>query len=313
MNDDIFLQNKYTRWYFSIIHQAKSKNKFPGCHRHHIIPESFFIKRKRKGPPGWLDGESEHADNIVFLSSREHLVCHKLLVKMTCGKAKAKMYHGLQITIAKINDSNMTGRQYEILQSQLSQSVKDRWTPEERLKRSQMYTGSGGPFFGKHHTEEVKQRASDRIKGKTYEDLYGKEKADELKQKVAKVGEKNGFYGKTHSEESLIQMRRSAAKPKSQAWKDSASKNRKGKEPFNKGKTYEEMYGKEKADELKQKVANAGEKNGFYGKTHSVEQRERKRAEKLLSPKIKCYHCNKEIDSMNYARWHGDNCKHKGE
>ena len=33
---------------------------------------------------------------------------------------------------------------------------------------------------------------------------------------------------------------------------------------------------------------------------------------KLAAPKIKCYHCNKAIDSMNYARWHGDNCKHKG-
>jgi hypothetical protein len=34
---------------------------------------------------------------------------------------------------------------------------------------------------------------------------------------------------------------------------------------------------------------------------------------KLAAPKIKCYHCNKEVDSMNYARWHGDKCKHKGE
>jgi hypothetical protein len=31
----------------------------------------------------------------------------------------------------------------------------------------------------------------------------------------------------------------------------------------------------------------------------------------LAAPKIKCYHCNKEVDSMNYARWHGDKCKHK--
>lgn len=27
------------------------------------------------------------------------------------------------------------------------------------------------------------------------------------------------------------------------------------------------------------------------------------------SPKIKCPHCSKEVDSSNYKRWHGNNCK----
>ena len=72
-------------------------------------------------------------------------------------------------------------------------------------------------------------------------------------------------------------------------------------------------YGEEKANELKKKVANIGEKNGFFGKQHSKEQRKKKSAEKLAAPKLKCYHCLKEVDHMNYSRWHGDKCKHKGE
>ena len=73
------------------------------------------------------------------------------------------------------------------------------------------------------------------------------------------------------------------------------------------------LLGEEKATELKKKVANLGEKNGFFGKQHSAEQRKKKSAEKLAAPKLKCYHCSKEVDHMNYSRWHGDNCKHKGE
>ena len=313
MKTDIFLQNKYTSWYYAIINNAKLKNKIVGNHRHHIIPESFFKNRTRKGPPGWVEGDPDNTDNIVYLFPREHLICHKLLVKMTQGKAKAKMYHGLQFMLAKYDGYSMSGKQYEMLQIGLSQSVKDRWTSEEKLKRSCMYSGSNNPFFGKHHTDKNNQKAHDRLQGKTYKELYGEEKANELKKKVANSGDKNGFYGKRHTEATLLLMRQSAAKPKSKAWKDSASKNRKGKVPVNKGKTYKELYGEEKANELKKKVANVGEKNGFFGKQHSEEQRKKKSAEKLAAPKIKCYHCLKEVDHMNYSRWHGDKCKHKGE
>ena len=54
-----------------------------------------------------------------------------------------------------------------------------------------------------------------------------------------------------------------------------------------------------------------GEKNGFFGKHHSPEQRAKKSKEKLESPKKICYYCNKEVDAMNYGRWHGDKCKQR--
>lgn len=52
-----------------------------------------------------------------------------------------------------------------------------------------------------------------------------------------------------------------------------------GKEPHNKGKTYEESYGTEKASNIKsvlsKKCGRSGEQNGMYGKTHSDEQKEK--------------------------------------
>jgi hypothetical protein len=46
------------------------------------------------------------------------------------------------------------------------------------------------------------------LKGKTFEKLYGKEKAIEIKSKISKgsKGEKNGFYGKKHSIETIKKM-----------------------------------------------------------------------------------------------------------
>ena len=98
-----------------------------------------------------------------------------------------------------------------------------------------------------------------------------------------------------------------ATGPKSEKWKESASKNRKGS-----GNSF---YGKRHTEEMKRqrredpRHRHIGEKNGFYGKEHSPEQREKKRQEKLAAPKKICYYCNKSVDPMNYARWHGDKCK----
>lgn len=113
------------------------------------------------------------------------------------------------------------------------------------------------------------------------------------------------FLGKTHSANTRKKMSISASKPKSEAWKLSASNNRKGRAAPNKGIS--------QSEETKKKisVASKGERNGFFGKHHSAEQRQRKREEKLASPKKICYYCNKEVDAMNYGRWHGDRCKSK--
>jgi hypothetical protein len=274
MKTDIFLKNKYTKWYYAIIDRAVLRVNIEPNEKHHIIPESFFIKRKRPGSIGWLEGNPNDPSNIVPLTEHEHFVCHLLLPKMTTGPAKHKALKAIMgmSTLHGIgqNRKRLTGRRYAEMARELSQTEM---------------------------SEESKQKHQQA----------GKARAKKRKD----AGLEGTFKDKKHSADSLLLMKLAAARPKSQAWKDSASKNRKGLIPHNKNKTFEELYGKELASELKKKVANVGEKNGFFGKKHTEEQRKKKSAEKLAAPKIKCYHCNKEVDSMNYARWHGDKCKHK--
>ena len=56
---------------------------------------------------------------------------------------------------------------------------------------------------------------------------------------------------------------------------------------------------------------HCGENNPFYGKTHNSNTVEKIKStrSKTLAEKKQCPHCNKIVESVNYARWHGDNCK----
>ena len=73
----IYLDNKYSKWYRALIAKRKNNPPIGYCERHHILPHS-------------LGGTNDKA-NLVKLTAREHFICHRLLVKMLEGTAKAKM------------------------------------------------------------------------------------------------------------------------------------------------------------------------------------------------------------------------------
>lgn len=73
----LFIDNKYTRTYYTIIERAKSRTISTYTENHHIIPKSL--------------GGNNSKDNLVALTAREHFVCHLLLTKMTEGDNRSKM------------------------------------------------------------------------------------------------------------------------------------------------------------------------------------------------------------------------------
>lgn len=97
----MFLVNRYSRTYFSIIESAKIRGIDDSYHeKHHIIPRSL--------------GGDNSVDNIVKLTYREHFLCHRLLVKMTEGKMRQKMACALWAMTRKTGNRITTSKQYSV-------------------------------------------------------------------------------------------------------------------------------------------------------------------------------------------------------
>ena len=79
----MFTNKFYSKVYFSTIEKAVQRGwkKARGRECHHIIPQSL--------------GGSNDKSNLVYLSCREHFLCHWLLVKMTEGEYYHKMVYAL--------------------------------------------------------------------------------------------------------------------------------------------------------------------------------------------------------------------------
>lgn len=63
--------------------------------------------------------------------------------------------------------------------------LKHKRKSRQKMRKSQKGTNNG--FHGKHHNEETKWKCGARTRGKTYENIYGSEKANEIKQKQSKL------------------------------------------------------------------------------------------------------------------------------
>jgi hypothetical protein len=186
----MYLQNKYTKCYFSIIDNAKSRTLSPETKRekHHIIPKSL--------------GGDNSVTNLVKLTLREHFICHLLLQKMTVGKAKTKMVYALWMLAIVHRKSNnpykISARRYESIKS-------------DRLNIVKNIRGKDHPNFGKptgrtteDFTPEWKANLSNAAKGRVPWNK-GIPRTDAVKQAVsnANKGRKTaGFTGRIHTEES---------------------------------------------------------------------------------------------------------------
>lgn len=108
----IFMENKYTRWYFNIINFAISRDYNGYTEKHHIIPKSL--------------GGSNNKDNLVKLTAREHYICHLLLTKMVEGMYKRKMLFALWRMMHGNKEQlrhNVCSRQYTKIKEDMSVSI----------------------------------------------------------------------------------------------------------------------------------------------------------------------------------------------
>ena len=94
---------------------------------------------------------------------------------------------------------------------------------EDERKQKYGRPGEMNGMYGKHHSDESRNKISERnieyykthdhsCKGKTYDEIYGKETSERLRKNISdrakkRTGDKNSFYGKHHSEETKQKLR----------------------------------------------------------------------------------------------------------
>ena len=132
----------YLKIYEQLCTRGQNRSKESGIfyEKHHIIPKSM--------------GGSNKNENLVKLSAREHFICHRLLVKMTEGHNKVKMSYAIR---TMMNRENQYQQRYKI-SSKIYESIIE----ETKATIGNNLKGSNNPYYGKKHSEEVRQKMREK-------------------------------------------------------------------------------------------------------------------------------------------------------
>jgi hypothetical protein len=203
----MYLHNKYTTWYNSIIQRAKLRSLIGYKERHHIIPKSL--------------GGSNLKENLVDLTAREHFICHWLLTKMVVGPNKEKMIYAAW-TMANLENKSqqrykLTGRVYESLKQEYSKIKSVRLkthnpmnNPEVR-KRHQEAINKRGKTLGNtgHKRGPISDKLRDVLRQRTIEQMTPERKEQIRQQQLNRTLEQKEKYAFVHSKRiSCIHCRR---------------------------------------------------------------------------------------------------------
>lgn len=187
----MFIDNKYTKIYFNIIHNATQRVLTGYKENHHIVPKSL--------------GGPNSADNIVALTAREHFICHRLLVKMTESTNKQKMAYAVRRMLTGISKNHkrdyiVSSKIYEIMRiennkhlagythsietrEKMSRSLKGRsFSNETLIKMSESRKGKPKPphiadrlrtaRLGAITSQETKNRISEALSGRIMSETH---------------------------------------------------------------------------------------------------------------------------------------------
>lgn len=140
----MFKNNKYTRWYNSIISNRKNNPLEETVYKenHHIIPKSL--------------GGSNKKENLVALTAKEHFVCHRLLVKMTEGNDKVKMSYAIRSMMIRENPYQT---RYKI-----SSKIYESIIKETKKVIGESQKGINNPYYGKTHSDETRSLMKEKRK-----------------------------------------------------------------------------------------------------------------------------------------------------
>jgi len=166
----------YLRRYVDIVENARNRQVDMDVYteKHHIIPKSIFENDFVRSMFAALGVASKYSKtNTVRLTAREHYVVHVLLPRVFRNKNKdayLKMLHASHFMSSRSTAARKGSRVYATLKAEFSVAMSDKMR------------GLPSRAKGSKWTEERKRIGNPALRGKTYEQIHGKEKAERLKQ-----------------------------------------------------------------------------------------------------------------------------------
>jgi len=182
----MFIENKYNIWYTKLIENAVARNwtRKKGRERHHIIPKSI--------------GGTDEKSNLVYITAREHFICHWLLIKMTEGHYRSKMIYALRSMKAE-------NKNQERYHTRITSRVYERYRLEHSKIHSKRMKGAtpwnkGGVEITDQHRENLTKAALNRPakteesiqKWKTSRAGYKHSNETKEKQRLSQLGKVKG-------------------------------------------------------------------------------------------------------------------------
>jgi hypothetical protein len=158
------------------------------CERHHILPKCM--------------GGTDDNENLIDLYAREHFEAHKLLAQENPNNHKlVYAWHCMSVMYSDNQERyELTPEEYEEARVVFSKTI------------SENFLGSGNPFYGKHHSDDVCEALSAKLSGEN-NPMYGKHLSDETRNKLSESAKdrfkdvnNHPMYGKRHSDSSKRKM-----------------------------------------------------------------------------------------------------------
>lgn len=200
----------YRHVYMLIIEHAKSEEKLGlrkkgngnYYERHHILPKSLY--------PLWI----KEKRNLVLLTAREHFFCHQLLTKIYPSK---EMTYAIYAFVNRPNANyKISSREYERLKFEFSvfisnKNINNNYAKGHHWKLSgETKKNMSKARKGKSLSEKCKlgyKKYLNNIVGKTYEEIFGEEKAALIKEKMSSVKKGKPHKSNPQKEETKNKIR----------------------------------------------------------------------------------------------------------
>ena len=308
------------------ITNIKEGKYYYGVHSCDCLPKEdigikYFSSFKKKE---FIKDQKENPQNykykvIKIFSTRVEAVKHEIFLhKKFDVKLHEKFYNEANQTSTGFDT---TGKSFNIGFAAARNKITNEivYITTDELKTNNLYESTSK---NRKLSQEAKDKISiantgniSPIKGLTFEEYYGIDKAVELKHNMSivsskRIGDLNAFYGKKHTDETKEKIA-SASVGMAVYISENGENIRLSVEEANTRELIAQSKGRAYSEEVNKKKGRTGEENGMYGKKHTDETKEKiKQGWYECRPKTLCQHCNKMILKC-HNRFHFDNCKFK--